>query len=128
MKYLLILLISFVTISSIIISTLLLLVPDGSVLNLSLTLLKDTPLKDFQLPSLLLLVIIGFTFLLSLYTTIKRNYKNLNYAIFAGIVLCLWIVFQILFVPGLFWLNVLYLFIGISIVLVSFQLKGKILL
>jgi len=128
MKYLLILLISFVTISSIIISTLLLLVPDGSVLNLSLTLLKDTPLKDFQLPGLLLLVIIGFTFLLSLYTTIKRNYKNLNYAIFAGIVLCLWIVFQILFVPGLFWLNVLYLFIGISIVLVSFQLKGKILL
>ena len=128
MKYVLITLISFVTFSSLLGGAILMSVPDGSLLNLSVSSLKETIFKDYQILGLLLFVFIGLTNLFALYYTIQHRFEKFTYVILASILLCIWAILQLIYFNHLLWLSTFYFTISIVTILISNQLKGRLLL
>ena len=125
MKTFLNLLLGFVAMSSTFSGLLLILQPDGSVLNLSTSLLAGTPFHDFSIPGLLLSVVVGGIHLVAIVQNMKHAASRYTWAMAAGIVLAGWIIIQMLLIHALNWLQFLYLFIGALTIFTSYQLKGK---
>ena len=113
MKYVLITLISFVTFSSLLGGFILMSVPDGSLFNLSVSSLKETIFKDYQILGLLLFVFIGLTNLFALYYTIQHRFEKFTYVILASILLCIWAILQLIYFNHLLWLSTFYFTISI---------------
>ena len=128
MKYVLITLISFVTFSSLLGGFILMSVPDGSLFNLSVSSLKETIFKDYQILGLLLFVFIGLTNLFALYYTLQHRFKKFTYVILASILLCIWAILQLIYFNHLLWLSTFYFTISIITILISNQLKGRLLI
>lgn len=127
LKSFLFLLISFIALTSTLTGILLMSVPDGVILNLPLSLLKDTPFKDYFIPGLLLTLLIGGSHFLAVYYNLIRHPRRYNYAIAAGFLLCVWMIAQISVFNGILWADVTMILIGIMIVLIAYQLRGKLL-
>ena len=125
MKAFLTILIYFVTITVNLLGLLLIIFSDGGMLNLSLGILTTTFFKDFQLPGIMLILTVGATSLISLYGLIQKTSKRYNYTLFAGWVLFIWCCMQIYYVNYFVLVVMLYMFLAISIILISYQLKGK---
>jgi hypothetical protein len=128
MKYLLLILVAFVSLSALITGLLLMSIPDGSVLNLSVNILRNTHFGDFQFPGFLIVLFVGLINLLALFYIMQHHPLRYNYALAGGIALLIWISIQFIFISELFWLNALYTTISIAIILMAYQLKGKIIL
>ncbi len=128
MKYVLITLISFVAFSSLLGGFILMSVPDGSLFNLSVSSLKETIFKDYQILGLLLFVFIGLTNLFALYYTLQHRFKKFTYVILASILLCIWAILQLIYFNHLLWLSTFYFTISIITILISNQLKGRLLI
>ena len=100
--------------------------PDGNMLNLSPDFLKSTPFKDFAVPGLILATAVGGVNLMALYYYIDKNRRvYLNVSVAGSIALVSWILIALLFVPINNWLLFISLGIGILIILIALQLKGK---
>ncbi|MGB5270446.1 hypothetical protein [Eudoraea sp.] len=130
---LLILLIFFQAISSIPSGLSLLSDPSGNGIGLSLDVLKNTPFKNFLIPGLFLLVVLGLIPLITLYGLLTR--KCLNWArkinwdkkfhwsnafsFYIGILLILWINMQLYF--GIVYNNLhfSYTILGVLIIILS---------
>lgn len=125
MKTFLNLLLGFVAMSSTFSGLLLIMQPDGSVLNLSTSLLSGTPFPDFSIPGLLLSVVVGGIHLVAIVQNMKHAVSRYNWAMAAGLVLASWIIVQMLLIDAVNWLQFLYLFIGVLTIFISYQLKGK---
>ena len=125
MKTLLIILISFIALTSILSGLLMIINPDGGILNLSLSLLAGTPFKNFLIPGILLMTIVGCVNLLALYFNIRNKVGRYNWAMAGGIVISGWIIVQMILINAAHWLHILYLGIGIFTTLLAYQLKGK---
>ena len=124
MKTLLFVLIIFITITSTLSGILMIVDPTGGILRLPLTLLRGTPFKNFLIPGILLSLVGGVNFL-ALFYNIQRHPKRYNWAIAGGSLISGWIIAQLVLIQAFYWLHILYLVIGIFIVLISYQLKGK---
>ncbi len=124
MKLLLFLLTAFVALTAILSGALLVSYPDGSLLNLSVDLLKATPFKNFLVPGILLTVVIGGVNLVAVILNMQRHPLRYDWAIAGAIVTICWIVFQ-MFLSLTHWLHFAYLIIGIVMILLAYQLKGK---
>jgi len=118
-------LVSFVTVTAVPSGLILIAVPDGSTLKLSAELLDQTPFKDFRIPGILLAILVGGTNLIALFFQIKKSKSQTNWSIAGGILLCGWIIIQMILTGNFHWLQALYLFFGIFIILIAYQLKGK---
>jgi uncharacterized membrane protein len=94
-------------------------------MNLSLSLLEGTPFNDFRIPGLLLAVIVGGINLLAVFFNMKRHANRYNWALGGGLVITGWIIIQMILIGSFHWLYLFYLIIGILIILISYQLKGK---
>lgn len=127
MKSFLFLLISFIALTSTLTGILLMSVPDGVILSLPLSLLKDTPFHNYFIPGLLLTLFIGFPHFLAVYYNLIRHPRRYNYAIAAGLILCIWMIAQISVIKGILWADITMIMIGLMIVLISYQLRGKLL-
>lgn len=125
MKTLLFLLVCFTALSAVFSGLLMISNPDENVMKLSITLLQGTPFKDFLIPGIFLSVLVGGSNLLAAFYNIKRHANRYNRAIAGGIILCGWIVAQIILLQTFHWLQFVYLGIGLLIVLIAYQLKGK---
>lgn len=125
MKTFLNLLLGFVAMSSTFSGLLLIMQSDGSVLNLSTSLLSGTPFPDFSIPGLLLSVVVGGIHLVAIVQNMKHAVSRYNWAMAAGLVLASWIIVQMLLIDAVNWLQFLYLFIGVLTIFISYQLKGK---
>ena len=99
--------------------------PDGSVLKLPWDLLDNTPFKSYRDPGIILAFIVGGVNLIAVFYNLQKHPARYNWAIAGGIVVCGWITGQILFIQTLHWLHFVYLIIGILIILIAYQLKGK---
>lgn len=128
MKTFLTILIYVVAITVNLFALLLVIFSDGAIVNLSLSILKFTIFKDFQLPGILLLLTVGASSLFALYLLIQKSSKKYNYTLFAGWVLLIWCCTQIYFIKYFVLIDILYLFLATSIILISYQLKGQNLL
>ena len=99
--------------------------PDGTILNLSTSLLEPSPFKDFLIPGIILASIVGGTNLLAVFFNMHRSIKRYNWALAGGIMISGWIIVQMILIRAVNMLQLIYLGIGAIIILVSFQLKGK---
>jgi hypothetical protein len=125
MRTILFILISFVALTATISGLLLAANPDGEMFNLSTSLLQETPFRDFRIPGILLAISVGAVNLLAVFFNIQRHIKRYDWAMAGGIMLAGWIVVQMILIQTVYWLHFLYLGIGVLIILLAFQLKGK---
>lgn len=105
--------------------------PDGRLLNLPVTLLKHSPFKDFLIPGLFLLIVLGLLPAYTIYALLKRPRCRLLEALnpdraihwswwlafLVGILLILWIDFQVMFIRSVSILHLIYSLLGVAIVL-----------
>jgi hypothetical protein len=125
MKTLLFLLVSFIAVTATLSGLMMINNPDGGIMNLQLRLLDGTPFKDFLVPGILLTTIVGGVNLLAIFYNMQRDPNRYNWAIAGGIMITGWIVGQIILIHIANWLHFLYLGIGILIILIAYQLRGK---
>jgi peptidoglycan biosynthesis protein MviN/MurJ (putative lipid II flippase) len=100
-------------------------IPDGTLLGLDTKWLFNTDFRDFLFPGLIIFLFIGFPSLSALYANIINHSKRFAWSVFTGISLSIVSIIQGLYVTELFWINTLMLLLGLMIVAVSFQLRGK---
>jgi hypothetical protein len=125
MKLFLFLLTAFVALTAIVSGALLISYPDGSVFKMSTGLLKGTPFSNFLVPGILLTVLVGGTNFVAVIYNMQRHPLRYNWAIAGAMVTIGWIVIQMLLLYFLHWLHIVYLLIGLMMILLAYQLKGK---
>jgi hypothetical protein len=125
MRTILFLLVSFIAVAATLSGLMMISNPDGKAMNLPLSLLGTTPFKDYLIPGILLTVLVGCINLLAVFYNLQRSRGRYNWAIAGGMMIIGWIVAQIILISSLHWLHVIYLIIGLAIVLIAYQLKGK---
>jgi hypothetical protein len=125
MKTLLFIMVSFIAVTATLSGLLMISKPDGSILNLPLGLLEGTPFKNFLLPGILLTVLAGGTNLLAVFYNMQRHPNRYNWALAGGIMISGWIIVQMIILHAAPWLHFVYLGIGLLIILIAYQLKGK---
>lgn len=92
----------------------LMMTPDGSSLNLSLDILRDTPFTDYYVPGLLLFILIGlFHIAGALVTGIQLRLAG-SLAVFLGITLLFWIIIQVAMIGYASLLQPLYFILGLA--------------
>src|SRR5450631_4159291 len=99
--------------------------PDGTLLNLPLSLLVKTPFRDFLIPGIVLALFVGGTNLIAAYKNLTHSPARYDWAMAGGIIICGWILIQMILIQTAHWLHILYLGIGFLTILLAFQLKGK---
>jgi hypothetical protein len=125
MKKLLLILLSFVALTSIVSGIVLILHPDGMIMGLSQGLLARTIFPNFQIPGLLMAFLVGGTQMLAIIDYSRWSTHRYNRPMLAGAVICGWIVIQMVLILELSWLQFFYLATGLLIILIAYQLKGK---
>ena len=128
MKSMLFLMISFVGITTLLSGVLMMSIPDGSILGLPLSVLKNTPFEDFKLPGLLLFFFVGSVNMIAVFYNLIKHPKRYNWAIAGGTAIVIWIIIQYLLIQQSMWLDIVYLLCGLIIILTALQLKGKLLI
>ena len=128
MKTILFILVAFLALSTVVASLLLMSAPDGSLLSLTTAILKGSVFKDFVLPGLMLLVFVGIINMLALFYNLINHKLKYNLSIAGGSMILLWMVIQYSIIQQAFWLDLIYVLIGVSVILISLQLKGKYLM
>ena len=125
MKLFLNLLLAFVALTSIVSGALLVASPDGSLFHMSTVILKSTPFSSFLIPGLILCILVGGSNLVALVFNLRSHPLRFNATIAGGIVLIGWTVVQMFLIGVSHWLQFVYLGIGLMILLLTWQLKGK---
>jgi len=125
LKTILFILISFIAVSTLLIGIILMSVPDGSILQFPMTILKDSPFKDFRLPGFLLFILVGGVNIIAVYYNMISDARRYNWAIAGSVIVILWSLTQYFLLETSFVIDMFYLFLSISIILISMQLKGK---
>ncbi len=125
MKTFLFLLLSFVTVTATLSGCIMIGDPFGEFMHLPLHILDGTPFKNFRDPGILLTAFVGGTGLIALFLNMQKHPYRYNWAIATGIMICGWIIVQMILIHLSLWIHFLYLGIGILIILTAFQLKWK---
>ena len=125
MKSFLFILVSFLAVTAMLSGLFMISNPDGGVMNLPLSLLDGAPFKNFLIPGILLTTIVGAVNLLAVFYNMQRHVNRYNWAMAGGFMISGWIVVQMILIDAARWLHFLYLGIGILIILLAYQLKGK---
>lgn len=125
MKLFLFILISFVAVSAALSGLWLMSNPDSGFVNLPHSLLNGTPFSDFRLPGILLAILVGGINFLAVFYNIQKHRNRYNWALCGGTVTIAWVMIQMVANREVYWLQFIYLAVGILIILLAFQLKGK---
>ena len=125
MKTTLIILSSIVAVLATIIGFMMMAVPDGSMINQNVAILKSTSFQDFKLPGIILFLTVGLCNLLAVFYLFVNHKSKFNWSIIGGMLLITWIIAQFMLIDTSRWVDVIALTIGALIVFISMQLKGK---
>lgn len=128
MKTVLDILLFFVAVTALISGVIIILYPDGSVMQMSTDLLKTSPFTTFLVPGIILTVFVGGSSLVAFVLNLRNTLRRYEWAIVAGVMTCGWVLVQMLLINTIFWLQFVYLGIGIVMMLIAYQLKGKALI
>ena len=125
MKSLLFILVSFIAVTATLSGLVMISDPGGGILNLPLQLLESTPFKNYMIPGILLATVVGGVNLLAIFFNIQRHPNRYNWAMAGGFMISVWILVQLVFIGAAHWLHFIFLGIGVLIILIAYQLKGK---
>lgn len=125
MRVALLVLTAFITLTALPGGMLLMMEPGGGSIGLTVQLLSNTPFHDFFIPGLVLALIVGGSSLVSLFLVMNESPLSYKVAMLSGIILVVWILAELAFIPYYHWLQGFYLAIGVLVALTSYQLMGK---
>lgn len=125
MKTILFILVSFIALTATLSGLIMISKPDGSILNLPISLLEPTPFKNYLMPGILLTTIVGGVNLIAIFFNMQRHPTRYNWAMAGGFMISTWILVQLLLIQAAHWLHFIFLGIGLLIILIAYQLKGK---
>ena len=125
MKVLLTLFNSLVALTAIIGGLILIQSPLGESIHLPSDLLQKTPFSDYRIPGIILTCVVGGSNLLATVFLISHRLRAYDWSIAGGIILMGWICVQGLLIGMDSWLQIFYLFLGMAIALLTWQLKGR---
>lgn len=125
MRALLIFLLFVVALTAIPCGMMLVIKPDGSALQMPLTILSSTPFHSFLIPGVVLSIVVGGLNGIALAMCLFKKPFQYRWAMAGGVMLVLWILAQLSMISGFHWLQLLYLGIGLLTVLAAYQLRGK---
>jgi Short repeat of unknown function (DUF308) len=124
MKTLLFILVSFTAVTALICGLIMISNPDGKAMGLALSVISETPFKDFLIPGIFL-TSVGVINFIAAFFNIQRNKNRYTWALAGGIILCGWIAVQLILIHQISWLQFVYLGVGLLTILTAYQLKGK---
>ncbi len=130
-RYLLIISMVFLSISALFGGISLIIDPKGSFLNLPIWLLDNTIFPNYLIPGIILLIFLGvfpaftayglisrkqvkYTSIFNLY---RKRFWAWTYAIYSGIILVLWIQFQVMIIGYGHVIQIVYAFLGLFIII-----------
>ncbi|ULQ53314.1 hypothetical protein [Flavihumibacter fluvii] len=116
---------AFVGLTATISGIVLMIQPGGRLFQLDTTLLDGSPFNNFLIPGIILAVAVGGTNLLALGQNILNRPNSCNRSILAGVITCGWIICQVYIIHTVFWVQIIYVLLGILTILIAYQLKGK---
>lgn len=133
LRYVLMILISFQAISAVPAGLILIIDTTGEKLGLPIRMLNGTPFKDFLIPGLFLLILLGLFPILIVYGLLKKPnskladkmnlYKNQHWAwtfsYYLGLLLVVWINMQLFFIKDWGMLHFVYSMLGVLIIVVT---------
>jgi CHASE2 domain-containing sensor protein len=122
MRSALFVLIMFVALTSIVSGLLMISDPPGTLLNLPLNILRQTPFKNFLIPGILL-VCVGSVSLFAGFCNAQRYRSRYKWSIVAGLLISGWIIIQMLMINTIHWLHLLYLLTGTGILYLAMRLE-----
>lgn len=123
MKSLLILMVIFTSVTAILGGLLLVGNPDGSLVGMPTDLLAGSMFTDYVFPGVILITTAGlFNAIAAIFLLLDKP-KQMHWTIAAGVMITGWIVVQMLMLQTLLWIQLLYLGIGVSTILLSMQLR-----
>lgn len=125
MRPLLLIMLIFIFLSSFFAGTWMMIDYSGIRAGFERSLLASTPFRDFFLPGVFMILLISLPSLTAALFVITQKPQAASQGIVSGSLLIFWIITQLILVPGYMGLSILYLILGILILLVSLQLRGK---
>ena len=97
--------------------------PDGSYLQLDLSVLRPTVFRDFLVPGLILLIIVGGSSLAGALSIVFDHPSSARWVLAAGIIMVGWIAGQVVLIRTYHFLQMVYLITGILIAGLSFYVR-----
>lgn len=125
MRPLLLIMLIFIFVSSFFAGTWMMIDYTGIRAGLERSMLAPTPFKDFFVPGALMILLISLPSMMAALFLITRKAQAASHGILSGALITAWIIMQLILIPGYMGLSVLYLVLGILILLISLQLRGK---
>ena len=98
--------------------------PSGSRLGLNNSLLETSPFLNFLIPGIVLFLVNGVFSLITLYALIRQYKLYSLLIIIQGIILTGWITFQIMLISDPSWLQLMYGFVGIILIVSGLKLEN----
>lgn len=99
--------------------------PDGSLMGMSTNLFRLPLFADFLIPGLFLLIVIGGSQLLAAIWLIKQHKHALAFSLYAGLMLVVWIVIQLIILGYTSFLQPMIGVFGLSEMTLSALLKNQ---
>ena len=118
MKTLLSILLFFVTLTSFISGVILIAYPDGSVLQMPVDLLAATPFRNFLIPGIVLATCVGGSSAIAFLLNTRGKNRRYEWSMIAGLMTCGWVLVQMILINTVFWLQFVYLGVGIVMILI----------
>ena len=108
---------------AIVAGVLMIIAPDGRLLQMPLDMLKGSPFRNFLVPGLILLLVNGIGNVLSAILCFRMHKYAAFVAQVFGFGLVIWIFVQVSMIGGGHWLQYLYFALGILVVLLGIAMR-----
>jgi hypothetical protein len=116
----------FITsISSLLLGLSMMSVPSGALLNMSVRLLENTAFTDFQIPGLMLVITVSIPSFIALIFYIINHPSRFSWALGAGVLTLSWVIAQYIMINGFLLFDALYFLMGLLVVMIAVQLRGR---
>jgi hypothetical protein len=125
MKKLLMILAAFIVITAVPCGLMMMIKPDGSLLQLDINLINHSFLRNYFVPGLALTFFAGGANLVAFLKLWKKNKQALLWAIAGGIMMMAFEVVQVAVIQTFSWLQLVYMLCGFFMLLIALQLKHK---
>ncbi|HRO46285.1 hypothetical protein [Agriterribacter sp.] len=125
MRIILLILLCFVGITVVVCGGIMMLYPDGVILQLQHDTLKPTPFKTFFIPGLVLLLCPGLSCSIAAAMVLLNRKQWYRWCLTGGVMITGWIIVQMILLQTINALQLLYSGAGLFILLLAYQLKGK---
>ncbi len=107
--------------------------PSGKLMGMPLSMLANSPFKDFLIPGIILFSVLGLIPCLLVLALIKNRenmfaeqfnffndmYRSWSFSIYIAFVIIIWIQLEMVFLNAVSWLHTFYMFLAICIIFVA---------